>query len=278
MAELENKIQLVELCLPPLQNRDSPSLAKVVRQGLPDPEPRAISSPAAGVLPLTPLQADLTFSPSDQTLVERGQIAASEEQRLPSVTGCDIEMTPAPDVLDFNLQSRAGLEADGQEGIDLYEIAACDHVQPAPTCPPKEKQSRKRRRVSKFFSSRPSLLESSCLAAHECLPQKAKSDCDETRQGRKSKFQGRNRVSRILLGQLSVLQSRLENIGTPPRINPSSLSGTSALKADLERPVSYPQSQRWRKSFGVSVKTLTEGFEKMRIKQSNCRVPTVQSS
>ena len=278
MAELENEIQLAELCLPPFQNRDSPPPAKVVRQGLPDPELRATSSPAVGVLPLTPSQADLTLSPSDQTLVERGQIAASEAQRLHSVTGSDIEMTPAPDVLDLNLQSPAGPEADGQERIGLHEIAAYDHVQAAATHPPKESQSRKRRRVSKFFSSRPPLPESSSLAAPERLSQKAKSEYEETQQGRKQRFPRRNRVSRILLGQLSALQSRLENIGTPPGINPSSPSGTSVLKTDLERPVSYPQSQRWRKSLGVSVKTLTEGFEKMRIKQSNSRVPAVQSS
>ena len=277
MAELKDRIKLAELCLPPLQNRDSPSVENVVRQGPPDPKLRTTSSPAARIAPLTPPAADLTFSPSDQTLVERGQIAASEEQRLLSTTGDDVEMAPAPDVLDFNLQSPAGLEADVQEGFHSFEIAPCDHVQPAATCPPEEIQSRKRRRVSKFFSSQPNFHESSYITTHEGLPHKTNSGCEKARQGRKQRFRGRSRVSRILLGQLSALQSRLENIGTPPRIKPSSLSGTSALKADLERPVSYPQSQRWRKSLGVSVKTLTEGFEKMRMKQNDGRVPAVPS-
>ena len=277
MSELENKIQLAELCLPPVQSRDNNSLAKVVRQGLPDPELRAMSSPAAGVVPLMPSPADLTFSPSDQTLVERGEMAASEAQRLLINTGYDVEMTPAPDTLDSNLQSPAGPEANGQEYFDSSEMATCDDVQPAATCPPKEHESRKRRRISKFFSSQSSLLESFSPAAHECLPHMAKPRCEETQQGRKQRFRGRNRVSRILLGQLSVLQSRLENIGTPPRINPSSPSGRRVLKADLERPVSYPQSQRWRKSFGVSVKSLTEGFEKMRVKQNDSRISTVPS-
>ena len=277
MSELENKIQLAELCLPPLQSRDNDSLAKVVRQGLPDPELRAMSSPAAGVVPLMPSPADLTFSPSDQTLVERGEMAASEAQKLLINTGYDVDMTPAPDVLDFNLQSPAGPEANGQEQLKSCEIAACDDAEHGAICTPKDNESRKRRRRSKFFSSQPSRLESSSPAAPECLPHKAKSRCESTQQGRKQRFRGRNRVSRILLGQLSVLQSRLENIGTPPRINPSSLSGTRVVKADLERPVSYPQSQRWRKSFGVSVKSLTEGFEKMRVKQNDSRVPTTPS-
>ncbi|KAL8786727.1 MAG: hypothetical protein Q9195_008102 [Heterodermia aff. obscurata] len=277
MAELENKIQLAELCLPPIQSRESPSLAKAVRQGLPDPELRAMSSPAAGVVPLTMSQADLTFSPSDQTLVERGQTAAYETQRMLSVTDHDIEMAQAPDVVNFNLQSPAGLEADDQEERDSCEITACDHVQPAATRPPQEKQSRKRRRVSSFFSSQSILLEPSSIAVHKGLPDKTKSDCDEMQQGRKHRFRGRNRVSRILLGQLCVLQNRLENIGTPPKISPPSLLGTSPLKTDLERPVSYPQSQRWRKSFGVSVKSLTEGFEKMRLKQNDGRVPSIPS-
>ena len=273
MAELENKIQLAELCLPPSQSRDSPSLAKVVRQGLPDPGLGAMSSPAARVVP-----SDLTFSPSDQTLVEQGQSAASEAQRLIPVAGSDIEMTPAPDLLEFNLEPPAGPEVDGQEILDSCEIAVCDRVQPAAACPRTENQGRKRRRVSNFFFSQPSFPESSSLATREGLPQKTKSDREETQQGRKQRFRGRNRVSRILLGQLSVLQSRLENIGTPPRTNPSSLSGTSTLKGDMERPVSYPQSQRWRKSFGVSVKSLTEGFEKMRLKQNDSRVPTLPST
>lgn len=34
-----------------------------------------------------------------------------------------------------------------------------------------------------------------------------------------------------------------------------------------ERPLSWPRSSRWRKSFGVSVKALREGFEKMKIAQ-----------
>ena len=275
MAELKDKIQLVELCLPPVENQGSSSVEKVVRQGLPDPKLRTTSSPAATVAPLTPLPADLIFSPSDQTLVERGQIAASEGQRLLSATGDDVEMTPAPDVLGFNLQSPAGLEADVQEGFHSFEIAPCDHVQPAATRAPEEIQSRKRRRVSKFFSPQPNSLETSCIAVHEGLPHKTDPDYEEAQQGRKQRFRGRSRVSRILLGQLSALQSRLENIGTPPRIKPSSLSGTSAPKADLERPVSYPQSQRWRKSLGVSVKTLTEGFEKMRMKQNDGRIPAV---
>ena len=274
MAELENRIQLAELCLPPFQSRDSSSQANFVRQGQPQPELRAMSSPAAEFIQS---QAELTFSPSDQTLVERGQTAVSDAQRLLSITGNDIEMTPAPDVLDFNLQSPAGLAADLQQDF-VSEIAVCDHVQSAAACPPKGDQSRKRRRVSKFFSSQSSILEVPSLAMPQGLSHTSKSEYEETQQGWKQRFRGRNRISRILLGQLSVLQSRLENIGTATRINPSSLTGPNAMKTDLERPVSYPQSQRWRKSFGVSVKSLTEGFEKMRVKQNDKRLPPLPSA
>ena len=78
----------------------------------------------------------------------------------------------------------------------------------------------------------------------------------------------RNRFSRILLGQYSALQFKPENSLSSKINNAGSSPGPpdSGKKDehDHQRPFSYPQSQRWRKSSGVSVRAITRAFEKMR--------------
>ena len=70
-------------------------------------------------------------------------------------------------------------------------------------------------------------------------------------------FKNRNRLSRILLGQLSALQVDSQEI------EEIHIGGTSKNPTDPYRPASYPRTQRWRKSIGVSVKALREGFERL---------------
>ena len=69
-----------------------------------------------------------------------------------------------------------------------------------------------------------------------------------------STFKDRNRLSRVLLGQLSALQ-----------VSSGESSGQDDNKVPegSDRPASYPRTQRWRKSIGVSVKALREGFERL---------------
>ena len=84
-----------------------------------------------------------------------------------------------------------------------------------------------------------------------------------------STFKKRNRLSRILLGQLSALQVTGEGVHdqgeneVPPQ--------------DPDRPASYPQTQRWRKSFGVSVKALRERFERLSLLRKETRDSQPQS-
>lgn len=81
-----------------------------------------------------------------------------------------------------------------------------------------------------------------------------------------------NRVSRIILGQLSALQHEPQEIklsrnvfcqssGAPRSPHPPQKNQSPCS----ERPVSYPQSQRWRKSIGLSIRTLRDEFEKMKL-------------
>lgn len=70
-----------------------------------------------------------------------------------------------------------------------------------------------------------------------------------------STFKDRNRLSRVLLGQLSALQVTGGGIHDQ--------GGNEVPPEDPDRPASYPRTQRWRKSIGVSVKALREGFERL---------------
>lgn len=278
MADLDDKIHLAELCLLPEESQAQygPPTSTVVASGLSRKEQQAMHVAANEVLPSSPHSADLTFSPSDQTLVERGQILVAETQRLPSITDDDVEMMVPIDSMDYNPQPPAGLENDGQEAFDLCnEYITPRHAQSSTPCPPAESRNRKRRRLSGFFSSHSSLVRTSMLAVDgEALQNNVSSDETDLTQQKPRTFRNRSRVSRILLGQLSALKTRLESSRTPPSVEPPKLPETIMCKADVERPVSYPQSQRWRKSLGVSVKSLTEGFERMRVKQTEARAPT----
>lgn len=82
-----------------------------------------------------------------------------------------------------------------------------------------------------------------------------------------SGFPFKMRMSRILTRRASPLNKNLPShdealrckdiVPAMPQSNPGS-----------DRPLSWPRSRRWRKSFGVSVKALREGFEKMNIEHS----------
>ncbi len=64
----------------------------------------------------------------------------------------------------------------------------------------------------------------------------------------------RNRPSWILAGmEIATQGKKIACIDTVDQI----------LLTDSDRPTSWPRSRRWRKSFGVSVKALTDGFEKL---------------
>jgi len=72
-----------------------------------------------------------------------------------------------------------------------------------------------------------------------------------------------NQPSRILLDQLSGLEPEPQNIGPFGEVSLESFE--SVRSPHSERPASYPQSQRWRRSLGISVKALRDGFERLKI-------------
>lgn len=93
------------------------------------------------------------------------------------------------------------------------------------------------------------------------LPDSAAASKQESEQPQKG--HRRNRFSRILFGRPSTLQVEsqvTDESGAVPLVPFESVQSPRS-----QRPVSYPQSQRWRKSLGVSVKALREGFERLKI-------------
>ena len=176
-----------------------------------------------------------------------------QAQRLPFTADEDIKMSDLLGAID-SVQSPAELVNRCQRNLDPFEeFIAYDQVKPIAASAPLEGRNRKRRRLSSIFQPELILAESSGPVNKECASQNTTSThgLDLVQRGWKSgMFRSRSRLSRILLGQLVTLQPQ-----------------TKISEADTERPVSYPQSQRWRKSLGVSVKSLTEGFERMRVNQ-----------
>ena len=213
--------------------------------------------------PACPLP-DLTFSPSDQTLVEMGQITAVDAARSAATQNEDIMMLTVKDSAGTILETPRmphDRETPGPCDTDLRS--------PDRSLRPRRHHgisSRKRRRLSGLFSVDPptDANPTPAITSHG-FPSASGPECEQDPSQRSCNplmLRGRSRRAGILIEQLSAPPCGLERIGTrEPGIS----------RSDKERPVSFPQSQRWRKSLGVSVKTLTEGFERMRLKQRDTK-------
>lgn len=126
-------------------------------------------------------------------------------------------------------------------------------------------RGRKRRRLSEqhlpiIHQNTPTTLTLGHSTSHG-VPVSAATSKQEWEQPKKG--HRRNRLSRMLFGQPSTLQLKPQIIDGP---GAASLVPSSSMQSPRsQRPVSYPQPQRWRKSIGVSVRALREGFEKLNI-------------
>jgi len=154
--------------------------------------------------------------------------------------------------------------------IPLMSVAAGSfsrktYLQPSPHSDEGTRR-RKRRRLSKkhlpvIHQNTPSTISTHDQTAPHKLPDSAAASKQECKQLPKGHW--RNRPSRVLLGQPSALQGRSRV--TDPSGAASLVPFESVRSPRSQRPMSYPQSQRWRKSLGVSVKALREGFERLKI-------------
>jgi len=79
-----------------------------------------------------------------------------------------------------------------------------------------------------------------------------------SRRGGSSGQPLKNRPPWILAGRAFAIQGK--SVACTDTVN-------QLLITDSDRPSSWPRSRRWRKSFGISVKALTDGFEKLAIAQ-----------
>ena len=265
IEHLQASIELTKLCE---LSADSPEMSKLA-----SPRPEQLDCPGLvrdihpGFMeqasPACPSR-DLVFSPSDQTLVEMGQIAAVE--------GAKLALTQNEDVMMLTVQDSAAPTPEIPRRFHGGDTSdTCDSDSPSSNRSLRRIvdhgiSSRKRRRLSGLFSaefptdasSTPAITPQNIVSASRPIGEQ------DSSQGTSNSEMCRVRTRRAgnLREQLSTLPTGLEHVGMRK-------SGTS--RVETERPVSFPQSQRWRKSLGVSVKTLTEGFEKMRLKQRDTK-------
>ena len=94
-----------------------------------------------------------------------------------------------------------------------------------------------------------------------------KSEC-ATNHSTTTSLSIKKRISQLLTSHSSLINTKLS---APQKTKPLSCKDIvlplSQSNPGSERPLSWPRSSRWRKSFGVSVKALREGFEKMKVAQ-----------
>ena len=121
---------------------------------------------------------------------------------------------------------------------------------------------RKRRRLS-----RPLILQTSSSAPEEIFaPDKLIIPNSTTAFAQKWSQPAqphRNRLSRIMLGQLAAIQREPQEAKLSSNLSPKAPEQSQTHYS--ERPASYPQSQRWRKSWGISVRALQDGFKNMQL-------------
>lgn len=249
IEQLQASIDLAILCELPADSPNQSNLASPMPARLHTPSlvPDIHPNFAGKNSPACP-SPDLTFSPSDQTLVEMGQIAA--------VKGAELAPTQHEDVMILTVKDSAAASPESSESCNSDSRTSNRSLRPSPHH--EMISSRKRRRLSGLFSAEFPTDASSTLAITPQSIPLASEPIGEQVSSEKScspgTLHGRSRRSQ----QLSALPPALEHVGTRKSDSP---------RTDTTRPVSFPQSQRWRKSLGVSVKTLTEGFERMRLKQ-----------
>ena len=265
IEQLQARIDLATLCE---LSADSPKRSNLAS---PMPGPSDSSDLVRDIHPNFVGQAspacpsrDLIFSPSDQTLVEMGQIAAVE--------GAKLALTQDEDVMMLTVQDSAAptheipRKLHGGDNSDTCDSDSRSSNRSLRPIADHGISNRKRRRLSGLFSAELPTDASStpAITPHNIVSASRPIGDQDSSQGTCNSEMCRVRTRRagILREQLSALPTGLEHVSMRK-------SGTS--RVETERPVSFPQSQRWRKSLGVSVKTLTEGFEKMRLKQKDTK-------
>ena len=268
IGQLQARIDLAILCELPADSPRKISLASPMLSELHSPSlvGDIHSQSLREFSPACP-SPDLTFSPSDQTLVEMGQTAAIEGARLGPTQDEDVIMLAGEDSTATIPEILA--RSHGQETLDSRDSDSRSSNRSLRPRPHHEISNRKRRRLSGLFSAElptdsgpvPAITPHSIPLASESIGEPDSSQHSYN----PVMVHGASRRSGLMLEQLSTRPTRPDPVGT------RKIGGS---RVDTERPVSFPQSQRWRKSLGVSVKTLTEGFERMRLKQRDTK--TVQ--
>lgn len=138
-----------------------------------------------------------------------------------------------------------------------------DHVSPATS---------KRKRISDYFLSLKKHRVAGAIeknGSSQASSKDSKPTDPEQRFGSSSNdhtASGKMRMSQIFTCRQSPCNRKLpaqDKVVTCKDIVPA----MSQSNPGSDRPLSWPRSRRWRKSFGVSVKGLREGFEKMTVEQ-----------
>lgn len=216
-----------------------------------------------------PVSPDLSPSPGAITLVEHSDTSNIEARIHTSSKGSpSTEPTqPSPINVEANDTAvtvmRSSMSGHGSE-VTFHN--APDHVSSA---------NSKRKRISDYFPSfkkhrlaetidrMDALHASSKSSKHRDLSRKPGSASNDFAT---AGFPVKKRISQIFTSHPPHLNRKLPAHNKVPCCK-DIVPAMSQSNPGSDRPLSWPRSVRWRKSFGVSVKTLREGFEKMTVEQ-----------
>ena len=211
---------------------------------------------------------DITSYPSDSTLVENGRFGYIQPATRPSsqgsLAGSDLEMAMTGSPLGTTL-FKESMFPEASSFPPVATSALGKNVSQWSNQPDTGLRPKKRRRLlgQSPYEVQRDILNTSPNYKHCSLNNIMDSAAFLAQQWNLPTRPQRNRVCRILLGQLAALQRETQKVGLSS--STSHQVAQQGTEPCTERPVSYPQSQRWRKSLGISVRTLREGFGNLKI-------------
>ena len=212
---------------------------------------------------------NITSYPSDSTLVENGRFGYTQPATRPcsrdSLAGSDLEMAMTGSSQGTTLSKKI-MFPEVSSSLPLVAASALEKdVSQRSNQPDMGLRPKKRRRLlgQSPHEVQQEIPDTPPNYKHCNLNKIMDSAASLAQQWNLPTRPQRNRVSRIILGQLAALQCETQKVGLSSSI--SHQVAQQGTKPCTERPVSYPQSQRWRKSLGISVRTLREGFGNLKM-------------
>ena len=259
-AWLCDRIEMARICI---------SVGKAIpsRELDPNADPACVDTCKARNSVSEPRQHDLISSPSDSTLVDNGYHVHINTPPRPlsqtSLANSDLEMVMTGPSLRFTFPKEGIPSKIPPVSIEASGASEYDCLQRSKQLDGGARPMKCRRLSEKLIPKVHQNAPYGSLTREQSTPHVILDSAASFAQqwNQPTMWPHRNRSSRILLGQLSALQHEPQDVGLSSGLSPQ--PAQQVQKPYSERPVSYPQSRRWRKSLGISVRALREGFEKL---------------